>query len=88
MCGLVAFARYSLSAIFAGGFFAVDEVPFIDRGLVLLTLGCAAISLAAVEAFSRIASMRLLPRAKAKLEKSVGTARAYTVDSVRPNFGV
>jgi hypothetical protein len=90
VCGLVGFARYSLSAIFAGGFFAGDEIPFIDRGLVLLVAGGAAIGVVAVEAVSRIKIIwtGLFPGARAKLQPDAGTAGAYTVDSVRPNFGV
>jgi uncharacterized membrane protein len=81
VCGVLASMRYSLATIFPGGFFPDAEMPVIDGRFVLLTLSCAALSVALVEICSRLFAARKVARLKPR------TPRTLSRSSITPKLG-
>ena len=60
VCAILASLRYSLTQIFVRGFLDGDDQPMVDGRLILLSLGCAALLVAAIEGFSRLTASKRL----------------------------
>lgn len=81
VCGLLASARYSLLNVFPDGFSPVPDFPEIDRSVVLLTLGWAALAVAFVEFCRFVFDWR--KRAARKNQAGV-----FARERIRPKFGI